>query len=280
MLRTVDICRCYLPSKLRSLPRFVAATCFLCLIDVIFGLNFANAQVIKFKQSGGDVVFRSIVQSNNAGHKIVGLTAGGRVSDSSTATFTGNFSSIVIDQTGSAAQTLGANIAVSNSASVGFHMNTSVASSMVVNVSAGNYTSDVSLTGTGRKSVNIFVNASGKTVVQNIDLAGGPVELRLNQTNSADLILDYQVLSSFRDTVEINQSGLDTIASISGISQGASTMTMRLAGDDAQVYMDAILGFGSYLSYSNYRNGAVLGSESSPVGITVSDYSTVIITVN
>jgi hypothetical protein len=57
-------------------------------------------------------------------------------------------------------------------------------------------------------------------------------------------------------------------------------MMMRLAGDDAQAYVNADLGFASYLSYSVVRSGLGLGSESSPVGITVSDYSTVTITVN
>ena len=252
----------------------------MCLLKLAMVPSSAKAQFINFTQSGGEVVLRSITQANNAGHKIVGLTAGGRASDSAAASFIGNFSSLVIDQTGSAAQTFGAKIAVSNSANVGFHMNTSVASSMLVNVSAGTYISDVSITGTGRKSVNLVVNAPGKTVLQDIDLAGGPIDLRVNQTNSADLTLDYQVLGSFRDTVEINQTGLDTIANISGTSDGASTMTMRLAGDDAQAYVNADLGFASYLSYSVFRSGVGLGSESSPVGIIVSDYSTVTITVN
>ena len=182
------------PLSLRSLLPVRPAVAFLVcfqyfLIGNVLSIilpTVATAQSINFYQSGGLVSFRSITQSNSVSHKIIGLGAGGVASDSQAAVFTGNFNSIVIDQTGTASQTLAARIAVSNSASVGFHMRNSVASSMTVNVNAGNYISDVTTSGAGKKLVYLVVDAPGKTVVQNIDVSGGPVTLRVNQTNSAN----------------------------------------------------------------------------------------------
>ncbi|CAM8664207.1 hypothetical protein MCEREM30_03445 [Paracoccaceae bacterium] len=250
------------------------------MLQTAFLPDMAAAQSINFIHTGGEIDVRSITQANNAGHKIYGLTSGGRASVNTAASFTGNFSSLVISQTGSAAQTFGAKLEVSNTANVGFYMNTSSASSMLVNVKAGTYTSDVRISGSGKKAIDIVVNALNKTVVQDIDVTGGAVNLRVNQTNSATLILDHTALGTFRDTLEINQSGIDTIANITSTSEGSSTLMMRLAGDDSEAYVNAQLGFGSYLNYEVFRDDVTLGSENSPVNIIVSDNSRVTITVN
>lgn len=236
-------------------------------------------QTINFSQSNGEVSSRTILQSNNQGHNIIGLTAGGRAASGAAASFSGNFSSIVLEQTGKGAQTFGARIAVSDMAHVSFKMQTAAPSSLLVNVNADTFVSDVILSGSGAKTVNLLVNAPGKVVTQDIDLSGGKVSLRVTQTNSANLILDYAVLGNFRDTVEINQTGLNTIVDVASISEGASNLMLRMAGDDSAAYIDAALGFGSSLSYSVFRGGVSLGSAANPVSITVSDYGTVSIAV-
>ena len=260
--------------------RIVTAYILIAYVAAFISSTGATAQSINFNQSDGLVTFRSITQSNNEDHKIIGLGAGGIASEGEAAAFSGNFNSIVIDQTGTANQTFAARIAVSNSASVGFHMQNSTESLMTVDVSAGSYTSNVSISGSGRKNVNLLVDAPGKTVVQNIDVSGGPVNLRVNQTNSASLTLAYAALGSFRDTVEVNQTGLDTRANVTSTSNGASSLMLRLAGDYAEAYINANLGFGSSLRYSVFRNDVTLGSELSPANITVSDYSSVTVVVN
>lgn len=238
------------------------------------------AQTINFTQAGGEIGERTIVQSGNANNRIIGITPGGRVSDGTSAYFSGDFSSIVLEQTGNAAQTLGARVAVSDTADINFKMQTATASSLLVDVIAGTYLSDITLSGFGGKTVNVMVNAPSKVVSQNVDLTGGKINLRVNQTNAASLTLDYSVLGTFRDTVEINQTGLNTEIDLISTSKGASNFMVRMAGDDSAAYINANLGFGSSISYSVYRDGVSLGSPVNPVDITVSDYSNVTVTVN
>lgn len=252
---------------------------FSALLQASLTPTLALAQTINFSQSNGEVSSRTILQSHNVNHSILGLTSGGRTSTGVAASFSGDFSSIVLEQTGSGAQTFGARITVSETSDVSFKMQTTAASSLVVSVDAGAYVSDVTMAGSGAKTVNLLVTAPAKAVTQDIHLSGGKVNLRVTQTNSASLVLDYAVLGSFRDTVEINQTGLNTTVDVTGTSEGAASLMLRMAGDDSAAYINATMGFGSSLSYSVFRDGVNLGSEASPVGITVSDYGTVSVTV-
>lgn len=263
-----------------ALGRSFGRCLFVALLHTSLIPTWAWPQTINFIQSNGEVSSRTIIQSNNASHSINGLTSGGRAASSTAASFSGDFSSIVLEQTGSGAQSFGAKIAVSDTSDVSFKMQTTAASSLVVNVIAGTYVSDVSMSGSGAKTVNLLVNAPDKAVTQDIDLSGGKVNLRVTQTNSASLVLDYAASGNFRDTVEINQTGLNTAVDIAGTSRGAASLMLRMAGDDSSAYIDATLGFASSLSYSVFRDGVSLGSEASPVSITVSDYGTVSVTVN
>lgn len=235
--------------------------------------QFAWSQTVFFKQLDGAVMERVVTQSGSVDHRIEGIDGNG-----TSARFSGDFSSLTFQQSSSAASVLAMEVSVSETSSLSVDM--ASAGELLAIVVAGQYFSTITTTDADEKNLFIDVYAPDSAVSQDITLSGGAIDLRVVQYNSANLRLDYESLGGTAAVVHVTQGGFDTLADLTGSGNSGSILTLDMWGDTTSAYLNTSLGVNSRLGYVMNRDGASVGTVTTPISVTVPDNQTVTVTFN
>jgi hypothetical protein len=237
----------------------------------------AASQSINFSQSGGEVDYRSVYVAGNAGHKIVGITRG-REDTLIPAEFSGDFSSIIIEQTGVSASTFAADIAVAAPSDLYVSLADSAEANLLLSVDAGFYDGRFVTSGSGRKELNVDISANSGDVLTDIGLSGGVTELAITQNVGGSIYLDYNSTSGLNAgpaKVSIDQRGVDSMIDITGTGEHQSNLIVASTASNSKLYLNTDLAIDATVTFYFNRSDAVYEAN-----VTRTTSGTVSISVN
>lgn len=221
--------------------------------------QLSASQSIKFSQSGGEVNYRSVYFAGNAGHRLIGIT-GGLEDALRPAAFSGDFSSIVIEQTGMSASTVAADIAVVSPSDLYVSLADSAEAKLLLSVDAGFYDGRFVTSGSGRKELNVDISANSANVLTDVGLSGGVTELAITQNVAGSIYLDYNSTSGLNTSpakVSIDQRGVDSLIDITGTGEHQSNLIVASTASNSKLYLNTDLAIDAKVTFYFNRSDAV-----------------------